>query len=90
VWKIEGALWPLLELCVQLLSEQPLFFCVNSYTTGLAPGAMGYMLGALLPGRFGGEARFSEIGLPVKATGGALPCGATALWTQVPYQQTIP
>lgn len=81
VWKIEDAVWPLLETCAGLLGDTPLFFCVNSYTTGLAPGAMGYMLQALLPKRFGGQVAFSEIGLPVRATGGVLPCGATALWT---------
>ncbi len=80
VWKLEEALWPLLAQAAQVLCKNPLFFCVNSYTTGLAPGAMGYMLGQLLPLRFGGAVHSGEIGLPVSATGGVLPCGATSLW----------
>ena len=80
VWRLEEAVWPLLEQATQVLCESPLFFCVNSYTTGLAPGAMGYMLAQLLPARFGGAVYSSEVGLPVCATGGILPCGATSLW----------
>lgn len=80
VWKLEEAVWPLLAQAVQVLCEKPLFFCVNSYTTGLAPGAMGYMLQRLLPPRFGGTVHSGEIGLPVSATGGVLPCGATSIW----------
>lgn len=80
VWKLEEAVYPLLCKAVQVLSGKPLFFAVNSYTTGLAPGVMGYMLQGLLPERFGGSVHCGEIGLPVQATGGVLPCGATALW----------
>ncbi|MDL2253565.1 class I SAM-dependent methyltransferase [Ruminococcaceae bacterium OttesenSCG-928-I18] len=79
VWKLEEKLWPLLKLCVSVLGRSPLFFALNSYTAGLAPGVMGYMLEALLPPRFGGEVHSDEIGLPIE-TGGVLPCGATALW----------
>ncbi len=79
VWKLEDKLWPLLCLCREVLSEKPLFVALNSYTTGLAPGVMGYMLQALLPGPFGGQVHSDEIGLPVES-GGVLPCGATALW----------
>lgn len=81
VWKLEDAIWPLLEQCAGLLEEKPLFFALNSYTAGLAPGVMGYMLDALLPPRFGGHVASSEVGLPVES-GGVLPCGATALWTR--------
>ncbi len=80
VWKLEEALWPLLEQSVKLLSDNPLFFVVNSYTTGFAPGAVGYMLHTLFGGKFGGCLHSGEIGLPVEATGGVLPCGATAFW----------
>lgn len=81
VWKLEEAIYPLLEQTAQLLSTTPLFFTVNSYTTGLAPGVMGYMLQQLLPGRFGGRVNSDEIGLPVTAAGSVLPCGATAFWS---------
>lgn len=80
VWKIEESLWPLLELAAQCLSDDPLFFAVSNYTAGLAPGVMAYMLQTLLVPRFGGKVSGDEIGLPVTATGGVLPCGATAVW----------
>lgn len=80
IWKLEEAIYPLLELAAGVLSKQPLFFAVNSYTTGLAPGVMGYMCEQLLLPRFGGSVHSDEIGLPVHATGGVLPCGATSLW----------
>ncbi len=79
VWKLEDKLWPLLQLCSEALSDAPLFVALNSYTAGLAPGVMGYMLNALLPPRFGGVVQSDELGLPLE-TGGVLPCGATALW----------
>ncbi len=79
VWKLEEALWPLLDVAVKALTDTPLFFAVNSYTAGLAPGVMGYMLNALLPPVFGGRVHSNEIGLPVTA-GGILPCGGAALW----------
>lgn len=80
VWKLEDAIYPLLAQTVQLLAPNPLFFAVNSYTTGLAPGVMGYMLRQLLPAGLGGTIISDEIGLPVAASGGVLPCGATAMW----------
>ncbi len=84
IWKLEEAIYPLLEQTVQLLSKEALFFTVNSYTTGLAPGVMGYMLEQLLPPKFGGQVVSDEIGLPVTSGGGVLPCGATAFWTDKP------
>lgn len=80
VWKLEEQLYPLVELCVPILSENPLFFILNSYTTGLSPAVMEYLLGVLLQKRFGGRVSSGEIGLPVTETGLALPCGSTAIW----------
>ena len=60
--------------------EKPLFVAVNSYTTGLAPSVMEYMLRERVARRFGGRTECDEIGLPVTATGGVVPCGATAWW----------
>lgn len=79
IWKIEDAIFPLVQLCTELLSEQPLFFLINSYTTGLAPAVLGYMLGVALRGR-GGRIEAKEIGLPVADTGLVLPCGASGRW----------
>lgn len=81
VWKLEDGIYSLLTECVRLLSDKPLFFLVNSYTAGLSPSVMRYMLGTLLPPRFGGKAEADEIGLPVTQSGLVLPCGATAVWS---------
>ena len=80
VWKLEEQIYPLVAECVKLLSDHPLFFLINSYTTGLSPSVMQYVLGTLLPQHIGGTLSADEIGLPVTASGLVLPCGATALW----------
>ncbi len=78
-WKIEDAIHPLIRLCARLLSRRPLFFLVNSYTTGLQPAVLSYMLGTELR-QFRGHVEAQEIGLPVASSGLALPCGASARW----------
>lgn len=83
VWKLEDQIYPLLTECAKLLSKEPLFFIVNSYTTGLSPSVMQYMLGTLLVPRYGGKTQADEIGLPVTSTGLTLPCGATAIWSGI-------
>ena len=80
VWKLEEQVYPLVAECVKLLSDGPLFFLINSYTTGLSPSVMQYVLGTLLPKDIGGTLSADEIGLPVTANGMVLPCGATAMW----------
>jgi len=80
VWKLEEQLYSLVELCLPVLSENPLFFILNSYTTGLSPAVMEYLLGVLLGKKFGGRVSSDEIGLPVTETGLVLPCGSTAIW----------
>ena len=80
VWKLEEQVYPLVAECVKLLSDDPLFFLINSYTTGLSPSVMQYVLGTLLPNDIGGHLSADEIGLPVTASGMVLPCGATAMW----------
>lgn len=82
VWKLEEQIYALVEQCASLLSPQPLFFLINSYTTGLSPSVMQYILASLLTPRFGGHTDADEIGLPVSASGLILPCGATARWHQ--------
>ncbi len=79
VWKIEDDLHPLVSACVSILTEDPLFFAINSYTAGLSPSAAGYVLGSCMSG-FGGEVTSDEIGLRVTDTGLSLPCGSTALY----------
>ena len=80
VWKLEEQLYPLVELCRQVMSDDPAFFILNSYTTGLSPAVMEYLLGVLLKTKFGGKVSSSEIGLPVTDTGLVLSCGSTAIW----------
>lgn len=81
IWKLETNLYPFLLQCVQLLSEQPLFVILNSYTTGLAPSVLSYLLGLLVQSNHGGRCVCDELGLPVESTGLPLPCGATGRWT---------
>ena len=83
VWKLENELYSLLSLCLDVMSEKPLFFLLNSYTTGLSAGCMEYMLGVTIAKRFGGCVTASEIGLPVRESGYILPCGASARWTSL-------
>ena len=76
IWKIEESIHPLVQKCVQLLSDKPLFFLINSYTTGLQPAVLSYMLSTELKG-FDGTVDSQEVGLPVTSNGLVLPCGAS-------------
>ena len=80
IWKLEKDLYPFLELVVGVLSEDPLFVLINSYTTGLAPSVLGYLLGTLVGKKYGGQIACDELGLPVTASGLNLPCGSTGRW----------
>lgn len=80
VWKLEDCVYELVEVCSQALSDRPLAFLLNSYTTGLSPSVMAYILSEVITKRFGGRVSADEIGLPVEGAGCALPCGSTALW----------
>lgn len=76
IWKIEESVYPLIQLCSQILTDNPLFFLINSYTTGLQPAVLSYMISTVL-GTANGTVTASEIGLPVSSNGLALPCGAS-------------
>lgn len=76
IWKIEESVYPLVQLCTQLLTKQPLFFLINSYTTGLQPAVLTYMISTALKD-FNGTVSAEEIGLPVTSNGLVLPCGAS-------------
>jgi 23S rRNA (cytosine1962-C5)-methyltransferase len=80
VWKLEDSLWPFVELVAGVLSDEPLFFLINSYTTGLAPSVLTYILESLITPKYGGRTHSDELGLPVTESGLALPCGATGRW----------
>ena len=78
VWKLEDNVYDLVALCAGVLSDNPLFFAINSYTTGLSPSVMEHILGLTMPK---GNLTSSEIGLPVEHSGLSLPCGSTAIWS---------
>ena len=83
IWKIEEKIFPLVQLCTKVLADRPLFFVINSYTTGLQPAVLSYMLNVELKSRFGGTVEADEIGLPVRGKQGlVLPCGASGRWSR--------
>ncbi len=79
IWKIEDSIYPLVALCTKILSPDPLFYLINSYTTGLQPAVLAYLLGTALR-QYHGTVDAQEIGLPVASTGLTLPCGASGRW----------
>ena len=82
IWKIEESVFPFIELCSKLLSDDALFLLINSYTTGLQPAVLSYMLNTVLTKCFGGQVEAEEIGLPVTESGLVLPCGASGRWVR--------
>ena len=82
VWKLEDSLYPFVELVAGVLSDRPLFVILNSYTTGLSPSVLTYILQTAIGGKFGGHTVSGELGLPVTQTGLALPCGAAGRWVR--------
>ena len=80
VWKMEDSIYELLELCSQILKKDALFFLLNSYTTGLQPGVLKYLLEAVIKPERGGTVEADEVGLPVSKAHAALPCGAAGRW----------
>ncbi len=81
IWKLEQEIYGLLQQCMQILSDNPLFFLVNSYTTGFSPSVVSNMMALTISKKFGGATVADEIGLPIGRTGLVLPCGATARWS---------
>lgn len=80
IWKLEDEVYGLCEKSVRLLTNDSLMFLISSYTTGLSPAVMEYILSSLIKPEFGGSASSDELGLPVTASGGVLPCGSAAVW----------
>ena len=84
VWKLEESIDELVALTAKVLTDKPLFFLINSYTTGLSPSATGYLLHLHVAKKYGGTVTADEIGLPVTQTGAVLPCGSSARWSEAP------
>ncbi len=80
VWKLEDNLWDFVAATAEILSDDPLFVIINSYTTGLSASAVGYVADSIFTKRFGGHSESRELGLPVTDSGLALPCGASCRW----------
>ncbi len=82
IWKIEESIFPFLKLCAGVLSDDPLFVLINSYTTGLQAGVLKAMLELAVGSTYGGASRADELGLPIKNAGFVLPAGASGRWTR--------
>ena len=80
VWNIEESLYPLVELCMEVLSDNPLFFLINSYTAGLSPTVLNNILNLTINKKHKGKISSGEIGLPMKDSELVLPCGIYGLW----------
>ena len=80
LWKMEDNIHELVALTAQLLSDRPLFYLINSYTTGLAPAVLTYLISVEVASKYGGITDSQEVGLPVTKTGLVLPCGAAGRW----------
>ncbi len=93
IWKIEESIFPFIQLTAKVLSKDALFYLVNSYTTGLQPAVLSYMINTAIVPDFGGYVTADEIGLPVAESGLILPCGASGRWQRmpnIPPQPTAP
>lgn len=82
IWKIEESIFPFINLCTEILADEPLFFLINSYTTGLQPAVLSYMINTAIVSKFGGSVISDEVGLRVSSNGLVLPCGASGRYTR--------
>lgn len=80
IWKIEDSIYDFIKLCTKILADDAIFFLINSYTTGLAPSVLTYMISTEIVSKFGGHVVSDEVGLPVRDTKLVLPCGASGRW----------
>lgn len=79
-WKLEQSLYPFLEFCTTIMSDNPLFLQINSYTTGISPTVLSNMLSMTMKKRHGGKLSSGEIGIPITESGMVLPCGILGRW----------
>lgn len=81
-WKLENDLYPFIRTCMDVLSDQPLFMLINSYTTGISATVLHNILSMAMKRKFGGTITSGEIGLPITASGLVLPCGILGRWEE--------
>ena len=89
IWKIEEAFHRLVSLSAKLLSDDPLFVLLNSYTTGFSPSVLSYLLELEVCSKFGGCAEADEVGLPVRGRVSCLPCGSSGRWTKNSISESL-
>ncbi|MGE5329624.1 MAG: class I SAM-dependent methyltransferase [Deltaproteobacteria bacterium] len=82
VWNIEDSLYSLIQNCMQILSDKPLFFLVNSYTTGLSANVISNIITLTLGKKFKGKIYGDELGIPITGSNIILPCGNFARWEE--------
>ncbi|MNE95980.1 hypothetical protein D3C80_1941360 [compost metagenome] len=82
MWKLENSLYPFVESCLEILSDKPLFFLINSYTTGISPTVLSNILNMTVKKRYGGKISAGELGLPITRSGLNLPCGILGRWEE--------
>ncbi|AOZ91254.1 class I SAM-dependent methyltransferase [Paenibacillus crassostreae] len=80
MWKLESSLYPFIESCMEIMSDNPLFMLINSYTTGISPTVLSNMLTMTVSRKYAGKISSGEIGLPISASGLTLPCGILGRW----------
>ena len=80
VWRLEDEVYSFIELCSELLYEDSIALFINSYTTGLSPSVMEYILGSVINVKYPGKLMSEEIGLKCTESGMTVPCGATSVW----------
>ena len=83
IWKFEDELYGLVTKCREVLSDKPLFFIINSYTTGISHTVVANVMDLTIGKKFKGRIQSDEIGLPIKSSGLFLPCGATTRWYNI-------
>jgi 23S rRNA (cytosine1962-C5)-methyltransferase len=80
LWKLETHLYPFVELCTSILSKNPLFMLINSYTTGISPTVIENIVSMTVNQRHGGKITSGEIGLPITSSARLLPAGILCRW----------
>ncbi|MBR3847841.1 MAG: class I SAM-dependent methyltransferase [Oscillospiraceae bacterium] len=83
IWKLENNLFDFVKLCSGVLSDEPLFVLISSYTTGLAPSVLKYISEMIFTSKYGGKSESEELGLRVEETGLYLPAGSTMRWSSI-------
>ena len=80
VWQFEDNIYDLVDLCTKVLSDKPLFFLINSYTTGISSKVLENILNLTVSKKYKGKVSSGEVGLPMENSNLVLPCGIFGRW----------